>query len=222
MVVKAKITEIKWDADQAQAEEVSGGKSFDVHFNPDSLKLSYSNKSTGGDQNGGSASQHLGSGSTSMNLELLFDTTGSGQDVRELTDDVAFFLRAKEQSGDAQPVPPGIRFAWGTFIFEGVVESVEESLEYFSEEGVPLRARTRLSLLRQTLEFKFGTAGGPGGSPSGGQGVTSGLESARQGDTARSLAARAGRAADWKSIAGANDIDDPLRLPAGLRIDTAR
>ena len=38
----------------------------------------------------------------------------------------------------------GCRFEWGSFIFQGVVDSMDETLDYFSEEGVPLRATVSL------------------------------------------------------------------------------
>ena len=213
MLVKAKLIEIRWDAEQTEPEVVDGGKSLEVHFNPETLSLNYANQSAGGESSGGSATQHLGSGTTKLSLELLFDTTREDSDVRQLTEAVAYFLQAQEQTGDAQPVPPGIRVSWGSFLFDGVVDSMDETLEYFSEEGVPLRATVRLALSRQAIEFKSNDVGGGGGAGA------SPLSPARTGDTARSLASRAGRGADWKSVASANGVDDPLRLPVGSLFD---
>ena len=44
-----------------------------------------------------------------------------------------------------------MRFAWGDFRFDGHVEALEETLDYFSPEGRPLRARLSLSLRGETL-----------------------------------------------------------------------
>jgi hypothetical protein len=47
--------------------------------------------------------------------------------------------------------PPPVRFAWGDFRFDGHVEALEETLDFFSPEGRPLRARLSLSLRGETL-----------------------------------------------------------------------
>ena len=44
-------------------------------------------------------------------------------DVRELTQKVVYFIRPKALPDDATKfVPPGVRFAWGSFIFDGLVD----------------------------------------------------------------------------------------------------
>jgi hypothetical protein len=50
----------------------------------------------------------------------------------------------------ASPRRP-LRFAWGEFGFAGHVEALEETLDSFSPEGRPLRARLSLSLRGETL-----------------------------------------------------------------------
>jgi hypothetical protein len=219
---KAKLVEIKWDANQKQAEKVDGGKEVTVQFNPQTLKVAFSNKNQGGDQPGGSTKQFVGSGTTKLSVELLFDTTEDGTDVRQHTEDVAFFIQAQPAKGGgakSNRVPPGISFEWGSFIFRGLVDSMDETLDYFSEDGVPLRANISLSVSRQEIEFLPGEAGqgGGGGAPTNIQ--IEPLETARPGDSVQSLAGRNGKSGDWKSIAEANNIDDPLRLSAGVLID---
>src|SRR5262245_33686346 len=111
MLAKAKLVEIKWDAKQHNAEVVPDGKTVEVQFNPQTLKLSFANTNKGGDQPGGSSKQFVGSGTSKMSVELLFDTTIAGTDVRKKTEQVAFFIMAKPQSDqNNKRVPPGIRF----------------------------------------------------------------------------------------------------------------
>ena len=50
----------------------------------------------------------------------------------------------------ADIVPPVVRFEWGTFLFSGLIESYRETLDFFSSEGVPLRAQVSLSMTHQT------------------------------------------------------------------------
>jgi hypothetical protein len=225
MLAKAQLVEIKWDAKQKQADKVPGGKTVVVHFNPQTLKLTYANENKGGDQPGGNAKQFVGSGTSKLAIELLFDTTESNGDVRKVTSDVAYFIQAQPQQNQKNKrVPPGIQFEWGTFIFRGVVDSMQETLEYFSEEGIPMRATVSLGISRQDIEFLFGTAAPPtpSGAPAGAAGGNPGVEPltpAGPGDSVQRMAGRNGNSADWRAIAAANNIDDPLRLSAGALVN---
>jgi Contractile injection system tube protein len=223
MLTRAKLVEISWDAKQRQAKNVRGGKTVDVQFNPQTLKLSFANEHKGGDQPGGNAKQFIGSGSSKLSVELLFDTTADGSDVRKLTERVAYFIQAQPQNNqDNKRVPPGISFEWGSFIFRGVVDSMDETLDYFSEEGVPLRATISLNISRQEIEFLFGKPGQAVGRRSGGPAGLPGtqmLDTARPDDNVQRLAGRNGNSSDWKAIAAANNIDDPLRLPGGTLLN---
>ena len=49
-------------------------------------------------------------------------------DVRRLTQEVIYFITPKQSRTDATKfLPPGVRFAWGSFLFNGLVDSIEES-----------------------------------------------------------------------------------------------
>lgn len=223
-LAKAKLVEIKsFSTQSSQVEKADKGKEVEVQFNPQSLKLSYSNKNTGGKQPGGSAKQFVGSGSSQLSVELLFDTTEDGGDVRNKTKDIAYFVMATPQSDqDNKRVPPRVRFQWGSFIFEGVVESMNETLEYFSEEGVPMRASVSLNLSRDDIVFlikNLNQASSQASSSGEGTGATKPLQPASTGDSLQQLAGRLGKSSTWKAIAAANGIDDPLRLQAGALID---
>ena len=218
-ITKAELVEIKQFSSSSDAlSQAEKENRVEVQFNPQSLKLSLSNQNVGGDQPGGSSKQFVGSGSSKLSMELVFDTSATGADVRADTQKVAYFVMAQEQEKkDDKRKPPNVRFQWGSFIFEGVVESMDETLEYFSEEGVPLRATVSLSLSRDNIVILRGNArsGGAGTNT----GATSPLDAARPGDSIASMAARIGASADWKGIANANGIDDPLRLEAGARVN---
>jgi hypothetical protein len=224
MVAKARLVEIKWDDKQKTAVSPKDAKKVDVDFNPQTLKLSYANENKGGDQPGGSNKQFVGSGTSKLGVELVFDTTAKGIDVRERTKEVAYFVQAKEQKDKKNTrVPPGISFEWGSFIFRGVVNAMSETLEYFSPEGVPLRATISLDISRQEIEYLFGEPGkagtATGSSPSAGSPGQAPLDTARPDESIQQMAGRTGNSSDWKAIAAANNIDDPLRLPAGALIN---
>ncbi|MDX1654723.1 MAG: LysM peptidoglycan-binding domain-containing protein [Candidatus Competibacteraceae bacterium] len=217
---KAELREIQWD-DQQQAQET--GRVVKVQFNPESLKVNFSNQSAGGDQRGGSAIQFVGQGTTKLSFDLWFDVTAAGperqeqDDVRRLTFEVVKFIQPTPSDQEDKFIPPGIRFLWGTFMFDGIVDSINESLEFFSEDGKPLRAKLSLGLSRQEIQFQFGNQ------QSGGLGSTPGSrpqQQSREGDSVQSMAARQGRQDDWQSIAQANDIDNPRQLPPGTPLNT--
>jgi hypothetical protein len=111
--------------------------------------------------------------------------------------------------------PPGCRFHWGTFLFEGIVDSINENLEYFSEQGVPLRASLAVSITKQELNIvikdqnaKAANRDAVGTKPQ---------QQAKAGDTFQSMAAKQG-ASNWQQQAQAANVEDPLRLPEGTLI----
>jgi hypothetical protein len=232
MVAKAKLVEIQWDADQRQATPISGGKTVDIQFNPESLKVTYANQNRGGNQPGGSGRQFVGSSTSKLSLELLVDTTevretsDNQNDVRKKTESVAYFIKPKAPQGNSRSsnrLPPGVSFEWGTFIFRGVVDSMDETLDYFSEQGVPMRATISLSIARQEIEFLFGSPGQASGKGPAAAGTpppgAAPLKPAQEGDNVQKMAGREGRSNDWKPIAAANGIDNPLRLQAGALLN---
>ena len=221
-LLKAQLQEISWDENQ---QVVDAGQPVPVQFNPESLKVGYTNQTAGGDQRGGSAIQFVGQGTTKLSFDLWFDVTagepdqpvGGENDVRRLTEKVVAFIRPKSSAEADKFIPPGVRFLWGTFLFEGVVDSINESLEFFSEDGRPLRAKIGLSLSKQDIQFQFGEQAGSFGGGASPQ--SSPPQAARQGDTVQSVAARSGRQDDWQDIASANDIDNPRNLTAGQPLE---
>ena len=198
-----------------------------VQFNPETLKVSFANQlEAKGDQGGTSTTQFVGKGTTKLTVQLWFDVTGPERqevpkvkDVRDLTKKVVYFMMAKEAPDDkTKKVPPGVRFLWGSFQFDGIMESLEESLEFFSPEGRPLRASISLGLSQQDIEFKQKAIkdSAPGATPPPG---TKPLAEAAIGDTLQGLASGLGKAQDWQKIASANGIENPRMLQPGQLIN---
>jgi hypothetical protein len=218
-LVKAQLIELTQDFKDVK----SGGQSVEVQFNPDSLKVSFANQiatPSGGDQSQGSSGrQFVGAGTTKLALTLWFDVTVMEKDpvddVRRLTQKVIYFMTPQKSDADPKKLaPPGVRFLWGSFKFDGMVDSLEESLEFFSGDGKPLRASIALALSQQKILQAEFTGDGkvpkkPGTQP---------LSAAKQNGSLQNMAAQAGKS-DWQSIAAANGIEDPLRMQAGAMID---
>jgi hypothetical protein len=197
-----------------------------VQFNPETLKVSFANleatPSGAGDQQGKPARQFVGAGTTKLSLQLWFDVTApmppeqkKEQDVRKLTAKVAYFITPKPE-GD-KFVPPAVRFIWGSFQFDGIMESMEESLEFFSSDGRPLRASITINLTQQKItEFTFRATAGPGAKPSPG---TRPLTPAPQGKSVQNMADSQGKGDNWQDIASANGIENPRLLQPGQLLD---
>jgi hypothetical protein len=209
----------------------SDGKRVRVQFNPESLKVTFANQiqtpSGAGSQSSGSAGrQYVGAGTTKLALALWFDATSPAEngdrvdDVRRLSAEVVYFMTPQSVPNDATKfVPPGVRFLWGSFKFDGIVESLEETLDFFSPEGKPLRAQIALALSQQKiLRAEFA---GDGRVPGGGAPGTRPLSPATAGGTLQGMADAAGAGANWQAIAAANGIDNPRRLEPGQLIDLA-
>lgn len=204
--------------DQPSWKLKDGGQRVEVQFNPESLKVTYANElvqQKGGDQASGNAGrQFVGAGTTKLALQLWFDVNAMEKDpvddVRRLTQKVVYFMTPQNFDPSLKRgVPPGVRFLWGSFLFDGMVEGMEETIEFFSPEGKPLRASITLTLSQQKIQVEFNKEDKPGHKP---------LNRAKDGDSVPGMAAKNGKG-DWQSIATANGIEDPLRLTPGQLVD---
>jgi hypothetical protein len=183
---KAELREIKWPKGEPAQENKK--KVVEVQFNPQTLTVRFSNQVTGTEQIGGAARQFVGKGSTTLSLDLWFDVTApsakgsvqSKDDVRQLTKEVIYFIKPEERIVDGEKglLPPGVRFVWGTFLFEGFVDSLSEALEFFSADGKPLRSKISLSITQQEIQYRFNEGGAGLGSGLGfgaGLGLSAGI-----------------------------------------------
>lgn len=219
-LVKAELREIEWTDDQQVREINLDETRVKVQFNPETVRLNYSIQSAGGDQRGGSASQFAGAGITKLALDLWFDATvpladGSMQqegDVRRLTEKVVYFV-TPQPKGD-EWIPPGVRLIWGTFLFDGRMDSLNETLEFFSEDGRPLRAQVSISITSQKIQFEFGEQGPPGAAGVTGIPGTEPLVQAGEGDTLQGMAGP-----NWEPVARANNIENPRHIPQGTMLN---
>jgi Contractile injection system tube protein len=229
--------------DKPEFEQASGGQAnpFVVQFNPENLKVSYSNQVVPPEQSGNTSghgraaaptahptAQFVGRGNTKLSVQLIFDVTGdlsevdrtaAKGDVRRLTMRVANLIKPSaitSGNGTGQFIPPKVRFVWGSFRFDGIVESLEESLEFFSPEGLPLRAVLSLSLVQQEFQFDFEPSAAP--NPSAANPGTRPLTAAGSGSNLPGMVSNSGRN-DWQGVAQANNIENPRRLEPGRLID---
>lgn len=236
-LAKAQLLELDEKFENVINNDEVTGSTVTVQFNPETLKVSFANQiqtpSGAGNQSGTPARQFVGAGTTKLTLQLWFDVASlpdgenTTADVRKLTQRVAYFITPKKQ-GD-KFIPPAVRFLWGSFQFDGLMDSLEESLEFFSNDGRPLRASMSLALSQQQIKaftinetaFKkrpppaAGSTAADPGAPAG----TKPLTQAPAGVSLQSLADNIGLGANWQSIASANGIENPRLLAPGQLID---
>ena len=129
-------------------EPKPGTKIVDVHFNPTSLRISLTNQF-----GEGPPQQHAKPTTTKLDVELVFDTTDSGNDVRgdteKLRKKATANATAKSNASSGKDDNHSLAlvfFCWGTTKYLGLIESMTETLDYWSSDGVPMRAAVQLSM----------------------------------------------------------------------------
>jgi hypothetical protein len=148
------------------------GDGIEVQFNPTSLKVALSNTLRANQRGGNSRSaQYVDKSSSSLTVELIFDTSdtffsesrGAGEnardvdtreDVRGRTRVIAETFLKPVGTGRRMRAPKRCLFQWGSFEFVGLVQSFDETLDFFSAEGTPLRATVALKLSEDRFQFR--------------------------------------------------------------------
>jgi hypothetical protein len=188
-------------------------------FNPEDLALNQSNGWAADVMPGKGVPtlRYTGAGSGVLRLTLFFDTTDTGSPVTDYTGKVVGLMEVNSQLPGSSTAtnnarPPWVQFHWGDFhSFKAVVSSLDLTFEYFSSTGVPLRARAALVLTQYEEDMAFGPQNPTSGTPRPHR-----VHRVQPGETLDRIAAlHFGDSTRWRSIAEANEIDDPLALRAG-------
>jgi hypothetical protein len=143
---------MKMDKSIAKAEFIANsgpesGKPLAVHFNPASLQYTVSNTLRPGRD--AQTQQYVTRSTAKLSMDLVFDATGTGDDVRAATSRIAKFMEPNDKH-----VPPDVTFRWGAYEFKGMLESFRETLDFFASSGVPLRSSVSVTLAKQEKDFK--------------------------------------------------------------------
>ena len=136
----------------------AGAAPFELQFNPASLDYTVSNEFD--DRSGASgARQFVKKSSAKLTMTLVFDTTTTGNSVRDVTAAIAALLEPARDG--SRSFAPKVEFGWGSYSFKGVVEQFKETLDFFSASGVPLRSSINLTLASQEVEFQSSRSPAP-------------------------------------------------------------
>jgi len=187
-----------------------------IQFNPASLLYTVQNTLREG--RGRRRQQYVSQSTGKLTMDLIYDTTHSGEDVRTYTEAVAKLMEPVRQNDNA---PPVVLFEWGAYSFQGMMEGYKETIDFFSGDGVPLRAAINVILSRQDHVFEESPGGGadtagalaPGAVPEAPEEEAVEVPQG-EGDSPSSMAAMGGNPRAARRIAQANGVES-LRASAG-------
>jgi LysM repeat protein len=200
--------------------EVETGARIECMFNPATFAFSQANdwKSDPVPGKDTPTRRYVGGQGGSFNLNLVFDTTTAGTSVTEYTNKLLKLMEVDtslagydEERNNGRP--PWVKFHWGTSLhsFKAVVRSIEVTFTYFSSEGLPLRANVAMSLEQYEPDANWGPQNPTSGTPRPHR-----THQVQVGDTLDRISARYyGDPTQWRHIANANAIADPLDLRPG-------
>jgi hypothetical protein len=157
-------------------------------------------------------------GASSLDLELIFDTTDVGTTVAGYTKQLLRLLERNPNLPSEQSAvkrPPTVRFHWGEFTsFESYVKSVSVTYTYFSAAGTPLRAKAKVSLEQSEDDNTWLAQNPTSGTPHPHR-----VHVLQTGETLDALAALYyDNPTRWRIIAAANGVTDPLRVRPGTAL----
>jgi hypothetical protein len=205
---------------------VEGKDKINCLFNPASIAISRTNSWTPKKVPGSDVGTLTfgGANAGTLTLELTFDTTQDGTSVSVHTNklmklmDVDYSLKgADEASRNGRP--PTVTFNWGQMSsFPAVVTSVSLNFTYFASTGTPLRATAALSLQQYKKAEAFGPQNPTSGTPNPHR-----VHRVQPGETLDRISARYyGDSTQWRALAGANGVEDPMALRPGQLLSIPR
>jgi nucleoid-associated protein YgaU len=159
--------------------------------------------------------EYIGPQPRSIDLEIFLDETDVASPKVEKKVELLFrCLVPTDRSRKAQnPSPPWVVFGWGSSIhLVAIVTSVNANYLLFRSDGTPIRAKCTISL--EEVPTKA-----PRQNPTSGSLTARATHRVVAGDTLASIAfAEYDDPTRWRTIAEANDIDDPIRLRPGTEL----
>jgi hypothetical protein len=198
------------------------GERIAVMFNPEEYTLNRENNFAQIGVPGLSApiTQFVHGNQQTLDMELFLDTyethkhsnrelNAAGDDVRKLVNKVTGLMSIDPTTH----APPVLLFTWSSLSFTCVLSRASQRFLMFKPDGTPVRARLTVTFSQysnaelEAKEVKRETAD------------YTKVHIVRQGETLTTIAAAAyGDPRSWRPIALRNQIDDPLRIPAGTQL----
>jgi hypothetical protein len=190
------------------AKDKDRGDKIVVLFNPGEYTLDKSNQFQSTAILGLTTplTQFVSGNAETLTMDLFFDTFELGFDVRIFTSRLFKLLEIDPELH----APPRCKFIWGSFQFKATVEKITRRFTMFREDGTPVRATLNVTF----KEYKT-IAEQLSGTPRHSADRTK-VRVLTGGDNIWLLAEREyGDWREWRRIAEANQIDNPLSIEAG-------
>ncbi len=195
-----------------------------VQFNPSQYSIvdrsSFSQQERNKDEE--PVISYNGKGFSTLSVSLIFNSdeffsisgtikkaeeilTGSGKDITTTINKITALTRI----GGDKHEPPGCVFVWGSLQFAGFVESVGVTYTMFDKTGKPLRATA--DLVMKGFNYAAGERNSPLQSPD----RTKARTMTEDTDIWSMAEKEYGSSREWRRIADANDVMNPLDIPIG-------
>jgi hypothetical protein len=168
--------------------------------------------------------QYVRGNGDKVNLELFFDITdlmvdGQVSDGSSVRDTYIVPLEHLLLQNPTLHAPPRVQLLWGSTVIQSCCVATSMSVSYtlFDVTGNPVRAAAKMTFRQaDSAATQLGQMG-----------LTSpdktNVATVREGDTLPAIAFREyGDASQWRAIATANDISDPLALTPGTSLVVPR
>lgn len=204
------------DTEDGEYKEIIS-KNVTFNFNPKSLTITHNSKTSSMGTQIYSNLTDLGVPSLSLH-GLIFDGPNTLNSCEALLD-WSYPKRRTGNNKSVKPLLPNLIFRWGKFAVRTVradpkirvtLSKVDITYERFDVDGKPTRASVSLDLEPVESTVKKQQNPTSGGLPGRGGHLMA------AGDTLHGIALdRYGDPADWRPLASANQIDDPLRMRPG-------
>lgn len=198
---------------KVQGSSFSAEKTLEICFNPTEYSISESNDYAEAQIPGLGAPiiQFKQGKARTLSLELMLDTydtkDASKKDIRNK------FIKPLEKAIQVDSdlhAPLFCQIIWGTLNFVGILESLEKKYTLFNKSGIPVRARVTLKV-KEYIPLPLIVKNARLSSPDRRKMFT-----LKDGDDIWQMSYRAYEdPAQWRVIAEANNIDDPLELEPG-------
>lgn len=135
-----------------------GKLELEFQFNPEELSITKEVSWTSGEPTPGRNAPDLDFGGgkpASFSLDLLFDTTQTGDDVRKYTNQLLRLVMlgpesaGYRQAGMYRLPPPPVQFVWGKItLFIAVINKVKLTFTLFLPDGTPVRAKAAVDFIQ--------------------------------------------------------------------------
>jgi len=155
---------------------------------------------------------------TTLTMQLFFDTYEGRKDVREHTEPIWKMTMIHPDTineANKRGRPPHVQFVWGNmWSFKAVISSVTQRFTLFLPNGTPVRAVMDVTFQQIEEQGLY-----PKQNPTSGGGPRARRYTVRPRDTLAGIAYKEYRdPTQWRRIADANGLDNPLGLRTGQEL----